>query len=420
MNFDKLFKSEISNGTEYDLISISNFAKFGPNFKFTESLIPIMKSLKCNEFGDMVVIANISRDFMYSPNLADELIYTVGLGGGILPFVFNNPTEDFSNDEYPPNTDVGEGIACFKTRTEEKKNYIILFYREGGYTKNFLFCRRVDASEILSHIVKQNKLRSLELDGNRIDEPILEDGVFSEIKSNSIDFLNMIKGEYSRFKIKTNRGILLYGPPGNGKTLCSRYLKKIANIANYSCTNFNSARIEDAFNEGNLVESINSYDFVFFDDIDISFFTKNGKKSDKESIASTLLNALDGITRNETRGSIRIFTTNENINNIDSAFMRPGRIDKIYFIDKPSKSLISKYIHTFEQEILDNIDVQNFINACDALRLSFAEIEEIKFLCIKNKITNGVWDITASVREFTGNRGSLGDKIDLNGRLSTE
>jgi len=131
-------------------------------------------------------------------------------------------------------------------------------------------------------------------------------------------------------------GIMFYGPPGTGKTSLA---KAIASHYNHDIAIVPSSKID-----GDLLGFLMNVDkdsLVVIEDIDRSAAVKNNDKSDKnknsqqnplsdtisaisQSNFGDILNAIDGLV--STHGRILIMTAN-NIDKIDPALLRPGRID---------------------------------------------------------------------------------------------
>jgi len=148
--------------------------------------------------------------------------------------------------------------------------------------------------------------------------------------------------QYTRIGIPYHRGYLLYGPAGSGKTsliwaLASLFKKEIV-VANIQ-----------ALAEGTIDQYSNA--FFVIEDIDhlIDFAAKNNKFN-----LSKLLNSMDGFAAPQ--GTV-IFMTTNNIEKLDEAMLRDGRIDKKYFIGPPSEAQI--------QEMINRFGLQNRISADD-------------------------------------------------------
>jgi chaperone BCS1 len=157
------------------------------------------------------------------------------------------------------------------------------------------------------------------------DSVILEGSLMEDILKDSEEFFS--SGEwYRRRGIPYQRGYLLYGNPGNGKTslvvaLASKlkrdvYLAKITGID------------DSQFRQ--LMTSVPCHSIVLLEDVDC-FFEKQDKMDDGSHIwegnkltFSGFLNALDGIICSE--GRLLIMTTNHP-EKLDPAMIRSGRID---------------------------------------------------------------------------------------------
>ena len=164
-------------------------------------------------------------------------------------------------------------------------------------------------------------------------------------------------------------GILLEGPPGNGKTMLAKALAREANI-NFIA--INSSEIESPFVGISSQTIKNTFDIakenapciVFFDEIDaIGCHRVHNVQSavDKEENATltTLLNQLDGFR--ELKGVMVIAATNM-ASCLDPALLRPGRFDKRYTIGNPDYhtriQLFEKLSRRFE--IRESLDISRF------------------------------------------------------------
>jgi len=146
---------------------------------------------------------------------------------------------------------------------------------------------------------------------------------------------------FKRIGIKPPRGILLYGPPGCGKTLLAKA------VATESEANFISVKgpevlskwvgeSEKAIREVFRKARMASPSIVFFDEID-SLTPRRGMSSDSnvtERVISQLLTELDGLV--ELKDIVVIAATNRP-DIVDPALLRPGRFDRLINIDAPNQ-----------------------------------------------------------------------------------
>lgn len=217
--------------------------------------------------------------------------------------------------------------------------------------------------------------------------------IFFKEKNNiikKIDFFLQNKQWFYDKGIPYSLGIGTYGPPGTGKT---SIIKAIANYTNRNIIvislkiiktklQLNNVFFEEFYNENN--KNVIGFDkkIIVFEDIDCigdivldrhlksvksdNINEKISKKID-EKISETItafneddlitlddiLNLWDGIR--ETSGRIMIISSNY-YHKLDSALIRPGRIDITLELSYVSHQIIKEmYKHFFEEEIDDNI-----------------------------------------------------------------
>jgi SpoVK/Ycf46/Vps4 family AAA+-type ATPase len=146
---------------------------------------------------------------------------------------------------------------------------------------------------------------------------------------------------FSKFKKKTGGGILLYGPPGCGKTF-------IAKATSGECqAKFIPIHITDIIDpyigvsEKNIADIFSSArqqapSVLFLDEIDaIGFHRGKGSSEHRRSIVDQLLAEMEGIDTSTDKLLI-IGATNMPWD-VDPAFKRPGRFDKLIFVPPPDK-----------------------------------------------------------------------------------
>ena len=170
---------------------------------------------------------------------------------------------------------------------------------------------------------------------------------------------------FKKLGIKPPKGVLLYGPPGCGKTLIAKAL------ATESGINFISIKgpelvsmwvgegergIRKVFKRARQVAPV----IVFFDEID-SIASRRGMHLDSggsgDKIVNQLLTELDGIE--STKDVVFIAATNRP-DFLDPGFLRPGRIDKIIKVEAPDKKgrLEILKIHTKRTPIDKNVSIE--------------------------------------------------------------
>jgi AAA+ superfamily predicted ATPase len=306
---------------------------------------------------------------------------------------------------------VGLGIFIYRNYLNPDMKYAIYIVRGPMWEENYLICKKGDLYQLKRNALKLNKLSS-----EIKQAPILAEGLLEEIVQNTIGFLLQAR-EIEKYGVKIKRGVILDGPPGNGKTMACRYIQKLCAQHGIRWGVITSADIDEAYQEKSLSDLFQMYTVSFFDDIDISYMDRakgNGK------MACSLLTAMDGMY--DGGHLVRIFTTNEQVEGLDKAFTRPGRIDKCITIELPDAELRERLVKSWPQEICDNIDIEELIQRSDGF--SFAELEAIRTFLVTNKILgDGGWDLTKAFDEYNERRaenrkgrkglGFLGDKKKL-------
>lgn len=168
---------------------------------------------------------------------------------------------------------------------------------------------------------------------------ILAEGQMDRLQNDMRSFLEN-EGDYVRRGIPYHRGYMLYGPPGTGKTSVVRAL------AAHFGLDLWYAPLGDLGKDSSLISLVNQVgprSILLLEDIDIFHATKARDDEGEGLSMAGLLNALDGVAT--PHGLISVMTTND-INVIDEALLRPGRVDLREHIDLPDAGQIARL---FEQ-----------------------------------------------------------------------
>jgi len=147
--------------------------------------------------------------------------------------------------------------------------------------------------------------------------------------------------EYRYFGVKPGGGILLYGPPGCGKTM-------LAAAAAAECDavfiNLKVSDIKDKYvgeSEKNVKEvftAARSYDkaILFFDEIDSLAGERSASSEGHErSLVSELLAQMDGLEAKDTVRKYLVLAATNRPWDVDIALRRPGRFDTTVFVPHP-------------------------------------------------------------------------------------
>jgi transitional endoplasmic reticulum ATPase len=173
---------------------------------------------------------------------------------------------------------------------------------------------------------------------------------------------------FSRLGIRPPKGILLYGPPGCGKTLLARA------VATESEANFITIKGPEVFSKwvGESEKAIREVfrkarmaapAVIFLDEIDSITPRRGLGMSDSgvsERVISQLLTEMDGIT---TLQDIVVIAATNRPDMVDSAVLRPGRFDRLIYVPEPDeKSRLQIFkIYTKGMPISGDVDLNPLV-----------------------------------------------------------
>ncbi|KAF1789627.1 CDC48 domain 2-like [Phytophthora cactorum] len=161
---------------------------------------------------------------------------------------------------------------------------------------------------------------------------------------------------FARLGVKPPRGVLLYGPPGCSKSSIVRAAAHSSGATFLSLSAaqvFRQAAVRQVFRDARAALPA----IIFFDEIDVMVAKREfdgsgggeGGTSTAMRVLSTMLNEMDGVESAE--GLLVIGATNRPAC-IDAALMRPGRFDRILFVDLPRNLIALPYFSGAELENL--------------------------------------------------------------------
>jgi len=191
---------------------------------------------------------------------------------------------------------------------------------------------------------------------------------------------------FSRLGVEPHSGVLLYGPPGCGKTLLAKVIASESDANMYSINGpeimnkyygETEARLREIFKEA----KDNSPSIIFIDEIDAIAPKREEAYGDVEKrVVAQLLALMDGLTE---RGNVIVLGASNRPDSIDPALRRPGRFDREMEISVPNADgrLDILHIHTRGMPLSDDIDLKNL-----ATELHGYTGADIKSLCRESAI----------------------------------
>ena len=169
---------------------------------------------------------------------------------------------------------------------------------------------------------------------------------------------------FARLGVEPHSGILLYGPPGCGKTLLAKVLasESEANMFPINGPEImnkyygeTEAKLRDIFKEA----KDKSPSIIFIDEIDAIAPKREEAYGDVEKrVVAQLLALMDGLTD---RGNVIVLGATNRPDSVDPALRRPGRFDREFEITVPNED--ERYeilqIHTRGMPISEDIDLKD-------------------------------------------------------------
>merc|ERR1712159_276733 len=147
--------------------------------------------------------------------------------------------------------------------------------------------------------------------------------------------------KFAKFGMTPSKGVLFYGPPGCGKTLLAKA------VANECSANFVSIKGPELLtmwfgeSEANVREVFDkargaSPWVLFFDELDSIAKSRGGSSGDAggagDRVMNQLLTEMDGMN---SKKQVFIIGATNRPDIIDTALMRPGRLDQLIYIPMP-------------------------------------------------------------------------------------
>ena len=169
---------------------------------------------------------------------------------------------------------------------------------------------------------------------------------------------------FARLGVEPHSGILLYGPPGCGKTLIAKVLANESEANMFSINGpeimnkyygETEARLRDIFKEA----KDNSPSIIFIDEIDAIAPKREEAYGDVEKrVVAQILALMDGLND---RGNVIVLGATNRPDSVDPALRRPGRFDREFEISVPNMDgrLEILQIHTRGMPIDDAIDLKD-------------------------------------------------------------
>jgi cell division protease FtsH len=213
-----------------------------------------------------------------------------------------------------------------------------------------------------------------------------QDGAIAELRD-VIEFLSDPE-RFAELGAEHPKGVLLYGPPGCGKTLLARALAGETGAAFYYIsgsdfvemyTGVGAARVRDLFREAR--ENVPA--IVFIDELDSvgrhraggsGVQVETGSGEEQEQALNQILTEMDGFS---TTDEVIIIGATNRPDVLDPALLRPGRFDRTVGLERPTEEgrhdILA--VHAASRRLAPDVDLRDIANR--AIGLNGADLANV-------------------------------------------
>ncbi|TGN17651.1 AAA family ATPase [Leptospira idonii] len=149
-------------------------------------------------------------------------------------------------------------------------------------------------------------------------------------------------GLFQKFKKDAGGGVLLYGPPGCGKTMLAKAIATECNAEFFSIELSDILNLWIGESERNLAAAFDrarssTPSVLFIDELDALAYSRSKTQNESSrKLVNEFLTQLDGISANN-QGMLILGATNMPWD-VDSAMKRPGRFSRVIFVPPPDEA----------------------------------------------------------------------------------
>lgn len=264
-----------------------------------------------------------------------------------------------------------DNSALYNLKNKKGQKITLLALGIGDIISLLLTVTTLIALLIIAQFMVGEVIAGKNFSAKAIDTDINFDDIigYEDVKEQFKEIASFLKNKhhYESNQLTVPRGILLTGEPGVGKTMFAKAFANEVNASLFFASGSDFAELYvgvGAKRIRNLFRSarVTAPSIIFIDEFD-AIGSREGmfKDSERTSVINQLLTEMDGLGKK--RDVFVIATTNYE-NKIDSALLRPGRIDRKINISSPDKNtrkaIVKKYLGNFSasDETLESLSIK--------------------------------------------------------------